>query len=167
MNNQKIKMYNPEIHHRHSIRLKEYDYSSEGLYFITVCAQDKKCMFGKIINGDMYLNEAGRLVEKWYLKLQEKYPDIICMEHIIMPNHFHCIIRIVGAGFARPNASTGTYAHIDNDEMPYAENRAGKPRPFVATQLLRTHHPQPAFIRRNIGLYHHQPITMGERPIIH
>ena len=110
MNNQKIKMYNPEIHHRHSIRLKEYDYSSEGLYFITVCAQDKKCMFGKIINGDMYLNEAGRLVEKWYLKLQEKYPDIICMEHIIMPNHFHCIIRIVGAGFARPNASTGTSA---------------------------------------------------------
>lgn len=133
MNNQKIKMYNPEIHHRHSIRLKEYDYSSEGLYFITVCAQDKKCMFGKIINGDMYLNEAGRLVEKWYLKLQEKYPDIICMEHIIMPNHFHCIIRIVGAGFARPNASTGTSAHIDNDEMPYAENRAGKPRPYEPT----------------------------------
>ena len=106
MNNQKIKMYNPEIHHRHSIRLKEYDYSSEGLYFITVCAQDKKCMFGKIINGDMYLNEAGRMIQKWYLKTSAKFPDIECMEYIIMPNHFHCIWHNVGADpCVCPNAS--------------------------------------------------------------
>ena len=106
MNNQKIKMYNPEIHHRHSIRLKEYDYSSEGLYFITVCAQDKKCMFGKIINGDMYLNEAGRMIQKWYLKTSAKFPDIECMEYIIMPNHFHCIWHNVGAApCVCPNAS--------------------------------------------------------------
>ena len=106
MNNQKIKMYNPEIHHRHSTRLKEYDYSSKGLYFITVCAQDKKCMFGKIINGDMYLNEAGRMIQKWYLKTSAKFPDIECMEYIIMPNHFHCIWHNVRADpCVCPNAS--------------------------------------------------------------
>lgn len=55
---------NSDIHHRHSVRLKGYDYSLEGLYFITVCALDKKCIFGKITNGKMYLSETGRIMEK-------------------------------------------------------------------------------------------------------
>ncbi len=125
--------YNSDIHHRHSVRLKDYDYSLEGLYFITVCAQDKKCLFGKITDGVMRLNEAGRMVEEWYFKLQEKYPNIACMEHIIMPNHFHCIIHIVGAGSARPITSTETPTEINNDEIPHADDRAGKPRPYKPT----------------------------------
>ena len=52
--------YNPQIHHRRSIRLKEYDYSREGLYFITLCVKERFHLFGKIINGQMALNEYGR-----------------------------------------------------------------------------------------------------------
>jgi putative transposase len=101
-------MYNPAIHHRRSIRLKGYDYSQPGLYFITICVQGKACLFGDITNGEMHLNDAGRMVEKWYLKLEEKFPDIRCGEHIVMPNHFHCIIENVGAtqyGFASVGAA--------------------------------------------------------------
>ena len=89
--------YNPDIHHRHSIRLKGYDYASEGLYFVTICTQNRECFFGEIKNNEMVLNDAGRMVEKWYRKTQDKFPDIICHEMVIMPNHFHCIWENVGS----------------------------------------------------------------------
>ena len=54
--------YNPAIHHRRSIRLKGYDYSQAGLYFVTICCQNHKCLFGKITNGEMALNEYGHIV---------------------------------------------------------------------------------------------------------
>lgn len=52
--------YNPQIHHRRSIRLKGYDYSQAGAYFITICVKDRECLFGKIIHGEMILNDAGK-----------------------------------------------------------------------------------------------------------
>ncbi|NMB97481.1 MAG: hypothetical protein GYA02_12870 [Clostridiaceae bacterium] len=88
--------YNPNIHHRKSIRLKGYDYTQAGLYFITICCQNRECLFGNIINGEMILNDAGKMVQKWYYELENKFADIRCHEMIIMPNHFHCIIENVG-----------------------------------------------------------------------
>ena len=88
--------YNPQIHHRRSIRLKGYDYSQKGLYFVTICVKNRKCLFGEIINQQMILNDAGKMVEKWYFELENKFPDIKCHEHIVMPNHFHCIVENTG-----------------------------------------------------------------------
>lgn len=88
--------YNPQIHKRKSIRLKGYDYSQAGLYFITICCQNRACLFGEIKNSEMVLNDAGKIVEKWYFELKNKFPDIQCHEMTIMPNHFHCIIENVG-----------------------------------------------------------------------
>jgi putative transposase len=88
--------YNPKIHHRRSIRLKGYDYSQAGLYFITICVKNWECLYGHISNGEMILNDAGKMVEKWYYELENKFPDIRCDEMIVMPNHFHCIIENVG-----------------------------------------------------------------------
>ena len=87
--------YNPDIHHRKSIRLKDYDYSSEGLYFITICTQNKEYLFGEIVNGEMILNGAGLMVEKIYKELSIYFKNINFEEYVIMPNHFHCIIKIV------------------------------------------------------------------------
>jgi putative transposase len=89
--------YNPTLHHRKSIRLKGYNYSNEGLYFITICCKDNLCLFGKIMDSEMKLNDAGRMIAKWYKELEHKFPEIKCLESIVMPNHFHCIIEIVGA----------------------------------------------------------------------
>ncbi len=86
-------MTNHYKHHRKSIRLKGYDYSQEGLYFITICCQGKICRFGHIENEKMILNDAGRMIEKWYYELENKYPDKRCDEMVVMPNHFHCIIE--------------------------------------------------------------------------
>jgi putative transposase len=88
--------YNPNIHHRRSIRLKGYDYSQAGLYFITICVQGRLSLFGDVVNDDMVLNDAGKMVEKWYYDLENKFPDIKCHEKVVMPNHFHCIVENVG-----------------------------------------------------------------------
>src|SRR5438046_1821509 len=90
-------MYNPLIHHRRSIRLKGYDYSRQGLFFVTICVKKKESLFGEIISNLMLLNEAGEMVERWYFELEQKFPDIKCHEYVVMPNHFHCIIENTGA----------------------------------------------------------------------
>jgi hypothetical protein len=87
--------YNPNIHHRRSIRLKGYDYSQAGLYFITICTQNQLCLFGKIENREMILNDPGIMIDKWWNELKHKYRNIELHEQIIMPNHFHGIIQII------------------------------------------------------------------------
>ena len=88
-----MKKNNPHYHQRKSIRLKGYDYSKAGLYFITICVQNRMCLFGTVEKGNMFLNDAGQMVEKWYYELENKYPDKRCHEMVVMPNHFHCIIE--------------------------------------------------------------------------
>ncbi|WP_455638391.1 transposase [Parabacteroides sp.] len=89
--------YDPKIHHRHSIRLQGYDYSREGLYFVTICVQNRLNIFGEITNGEMKLNEKGKVVEKTWLDLPNHNPNIILDIFCIMPNHFHGIIEITGS----------------------------------------------------------------------
>ncbi|MFM9945613.1 MAG: transposase [Bacteroidia bacterium] len=97
--------YNPQIHHRRSIRLKGYDYSREGLYFITICCHNRECLFGEIyenfdlINSkqQMVLNDAGKIANECWLQIPEHFPNVILHEHIIMPNHIHGIIELNGS----------------------------------------------------------------------
>ena len=85
-------MPNPALHRRRSLRLKGYDYSQSGLYFVTICCQNHICRFGTIENGEMILNDAGNMIEKWCDELSNKFSDIELNTYIIMPNHFHAII---------------------------------------------------------------------------
>jgi len=87
--------YDPAKHNRISIRLKGYDYSQPGWYFITICVQNRDCLFGKIADKKMILNDAGKMIEKWYFELENKYPNAKCHTHVVMPNHFHFIIEIM------------------------------------------------------------------------
>jgi len=95
-------MHNSAKHHRHSIRLKGYDYSRAGLYFITICVQNRECLFGEIVGASlvdakMILNDAGKMVQSEWLKLPERFTNIALHEYIVMPNHFHAILEILGA----------------------------------------------------------------------
>ena len=93
--------YNPQKHNRRSIRLKGYNYSRAGLYFVTICTQNRACLFGDIVNGEMIINDAGEMVEHWYYELENKFHDMKCRTMVVMPNHFHCMIEIVGAAHVR------------------------------------------------------------------
>jgi putative transposase len=86
--------FDPDKHHRHSIRLKGFDYSSPGAYFITICVQHRECLFGEIADGKMHLNPAGNMATHWWLELNQKFPSIQTDPFVVMPNHFHGIIII-------------------------------------------------------------------------
>ncbi len=86
--------FNPQIHHRKSIRLKGYDYSKTGLYFITLCVEDKQHLFGDVIDGKMILNPLGQIANDEWLNTSNIRDNILLHEFIIMPNHFHSIIEI-------------------------------------------------------------------------
>ncbi len=121
--------YNPKIHHRRSIRLKGYDYSQAGLYFITICCQDRECLFGHITNGEMILNDAGKMVETEWLKLPERFPNIALHEFVVMPNHFHAILEIVGATLAvAPNATAPKNNIVEINDKTKIEMENGQPR---------------------------------------
>jgi putative transposase len=86
--------YDPERHHRRSIRLRGYDYRAVGAYFITIVAQDRACLFGEVVDGEMRLSEAGRMVERWWLELNCRFPHVLTDAYVVMPNHFHGIVVI-------------------------------------------------------------------------
>ncbi|MCR4418000.1 MAG: hypothetical protein NUV92_09700 [Ignavibacteria bacterium] len=115
--------YDPSKHHRRSIRLKGYDYSQAGAYFVTICTKNRECLFGTIENGKMVLNDAGKMIEKWYFKLPNKFPDIRCDEYIIMPNHIHFIIINVGAdNHVCPDNSNHRVNHDNSDQRVKPNN---------------------------------------------
>ena len=86
--------YNPKIHHRESMRLKNYNYSQDGYYFTTICTKNKIECFGEIIDGKMVLNECGKIVEKCWLEIPKHFPDVLLDEYIVMSNHIHGIVAI-------------------------------------------------------------------------
>jgi putative transposase len=103
--------YNPNIHHRKSIRLKGYDYSMTGFYFITICVDRRGnpgwMPFGDVLNDEMILNDSGKMVEHEWLKLPQRFTSIKLHEFVVMPNHFHSIMEIIGATLVVAQNETG------------------------------------------------------------
>lgn len=79
-----------------SFRLKNWDYSNIGLYFLTICTKKKGYFFGNIENDIMVINEVGLMVESIWRNIETHYSNIEIVDFVIMPNHFHGILIIVG-----------------------------------------------------------------------
>ena len=77
-----------------SIRLKNWDYGSNGLHFITICTHEMICFFGDIKNGEMILNDAGKIAQDFFLQIPKQFYFIELDEFVIMPNHVHGILNI-------------------------------------------------------------------------
>ncbi len=88
--------FDPEIHHRRSIRLKGYDYTQLGAYYITIVTYQRQHHFGDVINGKMLLNELGQIAyDEWFkTTVLRPYVTLYEDEFVLMPNHVHGIIRI-------------------------------------------------------------------------
>ncbi len=89
--------HDPQRHHRRSIRLKGYDYTSPGAYFVTICTQDHVCAFGEVVEGDMCLNPYGRVVDAYWSRIPRHFPHVMVDAWVVMPNHVHGIIAITDA----------------------------------------------------------------------
>jgi REP-associated tyrosine transposase len=83
---------------RRSIRLAEFDYGQTGLYFVTLCVHDRKCLFGEIVDGAMQLNAIGAIVAAEWRRTPEIRPNVTVDEFVVMPNHFHALLAMESSG---------------------------------------------------------------------
>ena len=122
--------YDPDRHYRRSIRLKGYDYTQPGAYFVTICTHQRTPLFGQVVDGEMILNAFGEIVrEEWFKTAQIRpYVELYDDEFIVMPNHIHGIIRIV----ADPTAVVGARRR----RAPTVE-QFGKPVPGSIPTIVR------------------------------
>lgn len=91
----------PIIHYRKSLRIKDFDYSASGAYFITICTNEKKCTLSKINDGRNFLSSIGKIVDLEWKRTAEIRTNVKLDEFVIMPNHIHGIIFLNNEGTAR------------------------------------------------------------------
>ncbi len=114
--------YNPNIHHRRSIRLPGYDYTQAGAYFVTICTHQRQHLFGEIIDGQMHLNLCGQVVVSRWQNIPRHFPRVKLDEFVLMPDHLHGIIAIGGGdgeeGIAFPDGESISSQVLGGNAMP-------------------------------------------------
>jgi putative transposase len=109
--------YDPLRHHRRSIRLRGYDYTQVGEYYVTLCIKDRESVLGEIIRNEMHLTRIGEIVEECWEDIPKHFSNAVLDEFVIMPNHVHGVVILVGARHAVPQLEI----------PPSDEERFGKP----------------------------------------
>ncbi|OWY67534.1 transposase [cyanobacterium TDX16] len=84
--------YDPTKHNRHSIRLQNYNYSTAGAYFITICTHQRECLFGEISEGVMQLSQLGQVAQSHWMNLPKYHSNLYLKTFVVMPNHLHGIL---------------------------------------------------------------------------
>ena len=120
--------YTQRFYSRKSIRLRGYDYSHQGLYFITICTQNRACLFGSIANDSMLLDESGKMVQNQWLQMTKRFTNIVLHEYIIMPNHIHVILEIVST------VGAPLVVALDNKNIDTHDNKT-----MVANEYMNPH----------------------------
>jgi putative transposase len=111
--------YNPNIHHRRSIRLPGYDYTQAGAYFVTICTNQRQRLFGEIVDGKMHLNLCGQVVVSRWQNIPRHFPCVKLDEFVLMPDHLHGIVVIgEGEGIAFPERGSISAQVIKGNAMP-------------------------------------------------
>jgi REP element-mobilizing transposase RayT len=124
--------YNPEKHHRRSIRLKGYDYTRECAYYFTICCHQRRCLLGEIKDGVMHLNLVGATVKAVWDSLPRHFPLIELDAFVVMPNHVHGIIVITNsAGNCNPNRDSNLNLNCRGEAFVPGYNDT--PRQFSST----------------------------------
>lgn len=144
--------YNPDIHHRRSIRLKEYDYLQAGAYFVTICTKDRECLLGEVVGGEVRMDKYGQAVVKCWEDLPVHYSHIKLDSFIIMPNHIHGIIVInnVGAGLKPALNKSDKVITIRAGFKPAPTKQHGLPEIVRAFKTFSSRHIN--LIRNNTGV---------------
>jgi len=112
--------YDPQKHHRQSIRLRQYDYAWPGAYFVTLCVREKECVLGDIMDGEMRLSEWGQIVHGFWDAIPIHFPNVSIGGRVTMPNHGHAVIKInddrrgvvAAPDDAAPNGATSDGADV-------------------------------------------------------
>ncbi|MGB7160654.1 MAG: transposase [Tepidisphaeraceae bacterium] len=105
---------------RRSIRLKGYNYADDGEYFLTICVHERRLLFGEVRDGQMRLNEAGRMVEREWHALPQRFQGVELDQFIVMPNHVHGVLGLTGGGEPCVRPVSNAQATTGEDKLrPY------------------------------------------------
>ena len=128
----------PQNFNRRSIRLRGYDYTQSGAYFITICTYNRKDLFGEIIAGKMNLNDAGNITKQYWMEIPDHFPIVSLDEFVIMPDHIHGIIVI------NDNNSIGANDNcmVFNDDLMGANNNCIRTNNYSPLHQQQKHHHQ-------------------------
>jgi REP element-mobilizing transposase RayT len=116
--------FNADTHRRRSLRLRDYAYTQVGAYFVTVCAYQRKCLFGEVVDGEMAVNDIGRIVAEEWLRSAEIRQEIELDAFVVMPNHIHGIVVITHVGKAGDVGAHGRAPLRTGDNFPYRPPRS-------------------------------------------
>jgi putative transposase len=123
----------PARHNRRSIRLAGYDYASPGAFFVTIVAQGRACLFGKIVDGEIHLNDAGRMVWRWWEELGRKFSNCVPGAFVVMPNHVHGVVQIVDDDFSGGRGFGGNDGAGGHDDLGAHDNSGAYDNPGAHT----------------------------------
>jgi REP element-mobilizing transposase RayT len=124
-----------------SMRLKNWDYANDGMYFITICTKDREFFFGDCINGKIKLSTIGKLADQYWREITKHFPRIELDEYVVMPNHVHGIIIIDNSASVPETASAS--------ETAFVETRHGASLPPASPQPLEF--PKPPASQRTLN----------------
>ncbi len=114
-----------------SIRLKDYNYTSGGGYFITICTQNREKLFGDIIDEEMLLNDVGKITQKYLVEISSHFINIVIDEYIIMPNHIHSIIIL-----QKTDSRSGVTCNASTKKNKYSQI---SPKPGSLSAAIRSY----------------------------
>ena len=130
--------FDPQKHHRRSIRLRGYDYTQVGAYFVTMVTQGRACLFGDVVNGEMVLNDLGKIVQKWWDDLPIHFSNVETGAFVVMPNHVHGVIIIVHDGrgaVPAPGLRHDSATNFDDPSQTGREDPAPTGKPILGQIL--------------------------------
>ena len=116
-----------------SIRLPNYDYSSNGYYFVTICTRKKFCYFGQISKSKMQLSQVGKIAQKHWQEIPQHFVGVHIDEYVIMPNHVHGIVII-----DNPRRDVACYVSTDNDDVNPTMSQLS-PKPGSLSAIVRSY----------------------------
>ena len=177
--------YDPRRHHRRSIRLQGYDYSQPGAYFVTICVQHRRCLFGHVVAGRMELNDAGHMVARQWHALPSRFPTVSLDAFVVMPNHIHSIIIIndyprtnvrtngtVGAGLVPAPTVTGVTTRVtpaghESRVAPTVGDIVGAFKSITTVEYIRGVRDGrwPPFVKRLWQRNYYERIVRGEKSL--
>jgi REP element-mobilizing transposase RayT len=126
-----VTQYDPAKHHRRSIRLPGYDYTSPGAYFVTICVRHGECLLGEVVDGVMRLSDWGRVVQHYWQRIPIHFPHAELDRWVVMPNHLHGVLVMVRRGEASLSDPSPSQSLPSKARAPSEEPRAGDASPLL------------------------------------
>ncbi len=128
--------FDPQKHHRKSIRLQGYDYSQAGAYYVTIVTYQRDCLFGEVVHGEMVLNEYGKIADECWRAIPAHFPFVELGAYVVIPNHVHGVIVIIDDDRVDAKASARRGAIY---RAPTTTEKFGKPVKGSLPTIIRTY----------------------------